>query len=301
MKKDTSVEMVKLSAITPDVDQPRKNFDPRRLGELAASIQKHGIMNPIIVEDAGSGKYIVVDGERRFRAATEIGLKEVPVIIVEAQSAPQRLIQQFHLQEQHENWSPIEKAVAVGHLAKELGMSITSMAETLSLPSRTIGDYVGFSKIIDKESFIKNEVPIGFATTITNLRTYVRNLWARHDKEFTTEMEQDLERSIIARFRAGSIKKGSDITKLRDSIRSDHTSVLKFMKNDNLTVEKLFLDTNAKAAWHYRNLMTAAQAITSSSKVGLALGMAEMMKEDEATKGSLKHAVDSLNTVLRAI
>ena len=77
---DTPDKMVNISKVEPNPDQPRKNFAEDELEELADSIKKIGIFQPILVQDKGD-HYMIVAGERRWRAALKAGLKEVPVII----------------------------------------------------------------------------------------------------------------------------------------------------------------------------------------------------------------------------
>lgn len=72
--------MVKLTAVEPNRDQPRKNFDEDALLELAESIKQFGLLQPILVQER-DGYYEIIAGERRWRAAKIAGLKEVPVII----------------------------------------------------------------------------------------------------------------------------------------------------------------------------------------------------------------------------
>ncbi|MGV8906809.1 MAG: ParB/RepB/Spo0J family partition protein, partial [Acetobacterium sp.] len=71
---------VKSSNIRPNPEQPRKSFDPLKLEELGTSIKEHGIIQPIVVKPEGKG-YTIIAGERRWRAANMVGLKEVPVIV----------------------------------------------------------------------------------------------------------------------------------------------------------------------------------------------------------------------------
>ena len=78
---DTRIETLPLREIEPDPDQPRKTFDHDTLGELAASIAEHGLLQPIAVRPHGVGRYLIVAGERRWRASRMAGLTEVPVIV----------------------------------------------------------------------------------------------------------------------------------------------------------------------------------------------------------------------------
>ena len=75
------VDTLPLREIEPDPEQPRKTFDEQALGELAASIAEHGLLQPIAVRPRPMGGYSIVAGERRWRAARLAGLDEVPVII----------------------------------------------------------------------------------------------------------------------------------------------------------------------------------------------------------------------------
>jgi len=72
---------IALSVIRPDVDQPRKMFDEEAIQELAHSIKEHGVLQPIVVTPAESGKFMIVAGERRFRAASIAGLDTIPALV----------------------------------------------------------------------------------------------------------------------------------------------------------------------------------------------------------------------------
>ena len=74
------VEVININQITPNRNQPRKIFDPERLAVLESSIKEHGVIQPILITKGDSG-YQIVAGERRWRAAKNIGLKAIPVVI----------------------------------------------------------------------------------------------------------------------------------------------------------------------------------------------------------------------------
>ena len=100
---------VSIDSVSPNPNQPRKTFDEAALNELAASIKEQGIIQPIVVEEIVHGKYSIVAGERRFRAAKIAGLDKVPVIIkklTEQQRIQMSLVEniyQFCLKYQKEN------------------------------------------------------------------------------------------------------------------------------------------------------------------------------------------------------
>ena len=80
-ESDTRIETLPLREIEPDPGQPRKTFDDETLAELSASIAEHGLLQPIAVRPKPSGGYLIVAGERRWRASRMAGLTEVPVIV----------------------------------------------------------------------------------------------------------------------------------------------------------------------------------------------------------------------------
>lgn len=165
--------MILVSKIVADSEQPRRNFDAERLKDLMNSINTHGIRSPLIVESFPDGTYLLEDGERRYRAAKELGLKEVPAYITEPKKSVDRLIMQFHLQEQHQGWSALEKAAAVSKLATELGLSPLQMGKLLSLPPRTMSNYIAFGSLIKQKEFEKSEIPVDFADKIRAAKTTI--------------------------------------------------------------------------------------------------------------------------------
>ena len=76
-----------LEEITPNREQPRKEFDEEKIAELADSIRQHGILQPLLVRPMVTGGYQIVAGERRYRAARMAGLSEVPVVVRELEDA----------------------------------------------------------------------------------------------------------------------------------------------------------------------------------------------------------------------
>lgn len=136
-----------LSKIYPNPNQPRKNFDEQALRELADSIKKHGVIMPIVVNDDHNGRFMIIAGERRYRATKLAGLDTIPVII---RNYNEREIKEISLIEnlQREDLNPIEAAAAMkqlmvdykltqDELAERIGKSRPAIANTLRLLSLT--------------------------------------------------------------------------------------------------------------------------------------------------------------------
>ena len=302
MTKNKEIKMIPLNLITPDEHQPRKNFNASRLGELMKSIGKYGIMNPIIIEKKAGGLYMLIDGERRYRAAKELELKEVPAIVEDEQKDTDSLIQQFHIQEQHEGWTPVEKAIGVTRLAKELGVGINDVAEMLSLSSGTISDYMAFGSIANQELFQKYEVPVRYARTINNLKKFVKNRYSKVlDDEFDVDQQSLLEVAIIERFKDGVIVKQGDIIKIYDSVRANPRSIEKFIKT-KITPQKLFSESNAKVAYHFRNINQNALVVAYHIREGIKLNVEKFYDEEHGEAiTQLKTTAGLLNDLLKKI
>ena len=141
-KENGGVTVVRLTEVEPNPDQPRKNFDTEPLEALAESISQHGIIQPIVVRPK-DGMYMIVTGERRWRAARMAGLSEVPVIVIEAderKAAELALVENI----QRKDLNPVEESRAYADLieeygytqeeiAKKVGRSRSSVANSLRL------------------------------------------------------------------------------------------------------------------------------------------------------------------------
>jgi len=120
---------LEIGQISPNPAQPRRDFDPSRLEELAASIREHGIVQPIVVRQVGQG-YEIVAGERRWRAAKLAGLAKVPVLVREFSEAERMeiaLIENL----QREDLNPLEEAEAYRTLMETFGLTQEALAKRL--------------------------------------------------------------------------------------------------------------------------------------------------------------------------
>ena len=144
-ESDNRIETLPLREIEPDPAQPRKTFDEETLAELAASISEHGLLQPIAVRPKPSGGYLIVAGERRWRASRMAGLTEVPVIVkdvTDEQAMELALVENL----QREDLDPVEEAAGIRELmtrcdltqeqaARKLGKSRSALANSLRLLS----------------------------------------------------------------------------------------------------------------------------------------------------------------------
>lgn len=129
---------LRISQISPNRGQPRKDFDAASMNELAESIKLHGVIQPILVCESATG-YMIVAGERRWRAARMVGLEEIPAIICEydEQTASEvALIENL----QREGLNPVEEAAGYKKLMESYGFTQEQTAERVGKPRSTIAN-----------------------------------------------------------------------------------------------------------------------------------------------------------------
>ena len=167
--KKTGELMVKISLVEPNRNQPRKEFDKDALSELANSIKQYGILQPIIVQKI-EDMYEIIAGERRWRAAKEAGLTEVPVII---RDYDKQKIMEISIIEniQRENLNPIEEAMAYQSLMEEYGLKHEELAERVSKNRSTITNSMRLLKLSDniQQMIIDGKISAGHAKVLLSV------------------------------------------------------------------------------------------------------------------------------------
>lgn len=141
VKEIKGLNEVNINDIMPNPNQPRKHFDETALNELAASIRVHGIIQPIVLNESDDGKYMIIAGERRWRAAKIAGLETVPAYIrrfTEKQVKEISIIENL----QREDLNPIEAAKAIKQLMEEYKLTQEAVAERIGKSRSVIANTV---------------------------------------------------------------------------------------------------------------------------------------------------------------
>ena len=144
-KKNKAIVRIPMEKIYPRDDQPRKNFDDKSLEGLSQSIEKYGLLNPIVLRKNGI-RYEIIAGERRFRASKLLGLKEIEAII---KNVDNKDIDILSIVEnvQREDLSGLEKANAYNELSKNYGMTQDEIAKTVGKSRSYIGNTLRLLKL----------------------------------------------------------------------------------------------------------------------------------------------------------
>lgn len=157
IKSAAAVNEISLSKIEANPFQPRTNFDEESLEELVVSIKQHGIIQPITVRKSGDGKYQLITGERRFRAASNAGLKKVPAYVRDAEDEDMlelALVENI----QREDLDAIEVAISYQRLIDECNLTQESLGDRVGKNRATVTNYLRLLKLpADIQSSIRDK------------------------------------------------------------------------------------------------------------------------------------------------
>ena len=161
--------MVKVTAIEPNREQPRKDFNEEAMEELAESMKVYGVLQPLLVQKKGD-YYEIIAGERRWRAAKLAGLKEVPVVILEytkQQTMEIALIENV----QREDLNPIEEAKAYQRLIQEFELKQEEIAARVGKNRVTITNSMRLLKLDERvqDLLIQNQITGGHARALLSV------------------------------------------------------------------------------------------------------------------------------------
>ena len=142
----SSISEISLDKIYPNPDQPRRTFDEEALEELALSIKEHGVISPITLRKETSNHYMIIAGERRFRAAKMAGLSAIPAYI---RTAKDEQVMEWALIEniQREDLDAIEIALAYQRLMDEYSLTQERMSERVGKKRATVANYLRLLKL----------------------------------------------------------------------------------------------------------------------------------------------------------
>ncbi len=166
----SGITYMKLSNIEPRKNQPRKNFDKEKIKALSKSIKENGLIQPIIVCKNDIGIYQIVAGERRWRAAREAGLKEIPVLVREyddKEIASVALIENL----QREDLNPIEEALGYSLLIEEFSMTQDEVAKQIGKSRSAVANSLRLLALEDdiRNALINGTISSGHARAILSL------------------------------------------------------------------------------------------------------------------------------------
>lgn len=198
------LRLLPIELVVPNPEQPRKHFEPALLRELADSVKLHGIIQPVVVSPHphDPGHYILIAGERRWRAAQLAGLREVPAVI---RDLPDRAAIAVALIEniQRENLNPLEEAAALHRLITEFELTHQQAAEAVGRSRATISNLLRLLDLSEDVQRLVRErkLDMGHARALlplppvlqreAALQVQLRGLSARETEQLVRRLQQD--------------------------------------------------------------------------------------------------------------
>ena len=203
------IQKLFITDIQPSADQPRRIFDKTALEELASSIKRFGVLQPIIVSPDNKSGYTLVAGERRWRAAQLAGLKQLPAIVRKREEL-ERLEVALIENVQRVDLSPLEQAASIERLHQQFNFSYQSIADRLGKALPTVHNIVRLLHLPpDARDALQNEtITEGHARTILSLKgqadkqaellkLIVKNSWSvRQAEQFVTSVKKGAETKL---------------------------------------------------------------------------------------------------------
>lgn len=188
---------IPVDRLQPNPNQPRERFDESGLEELAASIRRHGVLQPLLVSEDGPERYVIITGERRWRAARRAGLRHVPAVIRERLDDTDQLELALVENLQRRDLTPLEEARAFEQMRTSLGLTQAEIADRVAMDRSTVANALRLLKLEpDIQALVEQgQLSAGHARTLLAFAdTAARIRWARRVVE-TGLSVRELERA----------------------------------------------------------------------------------------------------------
>jgi ParB family chromosome partitioning protein len=238
-KTNPAQARIPLHQIEANPDQPRHDFDDNALSELAASVKMHDIIQPITVAKMASGKYRIIAGERRFRAAKIAGLADIPVYIRDVKDS--KMLELALLENlQREDLNAIEIALSYRQLMEELDYTQDQLAERMGKERSTVTNYIRLLKLPpDIQAAVRNgTISMGHARALINVDMVDKQLYIFNEirtKELSVRQTEELVRRIYTPKTAvnNSVKSKlpPSLKKIEDNLASHFSTKVKMTHN----------------------------------------------------------------------
>ncbi len=250
----TSVNRIPVDDIEANPKQPRHDFDEQSLHELASSVKRHDIIQPITVSKLPTGKFRLISGERRLRAARMAGLKDIPAYVRQAND--QQLLELALLENlQREDLNAMEISLSYKRMMDELELTQEQVAENMGKDRSTVTNYIRLLKLPpDIQVAVRNgELSMGHARALVNVDTVDRQLYIFNEiknKGLSVRQTEALVRNLYKQ--GAGVKKTAKSSmpqgfqKIEDNLASHFGTRVKLKSSRNgsgqITIEYYSLD-----------------------------------------------------------
>jgi len=235
----TGVLRISIDQIETNPKQPRHDFDEQSLKELASSIKTFDLIQPITVAKLSSGRYRLISGERRYRAAKIAGLKDLPAYLRQANDA--ELLELALLENlQRQDLNAIEISLSYKRMMEELDYTQDQVAERMGKERSTVANYIRLLKLPPDIQFAVRQgaISMGHARAIINVDTVDKQLYIFHeikDRDLSVRQTEELVRKMYKA--SPAVKNGSKsnlpsaFKKIEDNLASHFSTKVRMQHN----------------------------------------------------------------------
>lgn len=191
-----AIAYININDIKPNSNQPRKTFDEEKLEELAASIEEHGLIQPLVLRESGKG-YEIVAGERRWRAARKIGIKELPCIVRELTDEENMLLAIIENM-QREDLNPIEEAEGLKQMIDTYGLTQEQVSKSVGKSRPYIANCLRLLKLPEQvmKYVSTGEFSAGHAKVLAGLNDENKQIALAEDSIKKSWSVRELEKAV---------------------------------------------------------------------------------------------------------
>ncbi len=250
----TSMQRIPVGDIETNPKQPRRDFDEQALQELSASIKAHDLVQPVTVSQLPNGKFRLISGERRWRAAKMAGLADVPAYIRQAND--QQLLELALLENlQREDLNAMEIALSYKRMMDELNYTQEQVAERMGKERSTVANYIRLLKLPPdiQVAVRKGEISMGHARALINVDTIDKQLYIFHEtveRKLSVRQTEELVRKLykVANPVKSAVKNHLPpaFKKIEDNLASHFSTKVKLTHNKkgygSITIEYYSID-----------------------------------------------------------
>ncbi|HEX6508336.1 MAG TPA: ParB/RepB/Spo0J family partition protein [Chloroflexota bacterium] len=224
VEESSGLREIDVDIIEPNPNQPRQRFERSSLEELAASIREHGVVQPLVVAEAGNGRYRLIVGERRWQASKLAGLQQVPAVVKDVsdrQTLELALIENL----QRTDLNPLEEAAAYQRLMQDFGLTQQELGQRVGKSRVAITNTVRLLVLpeVVKRAVIEDRITEGHARALLGLpdkQSQMALLERVERDDLTVRQTEELVRRLVEpRAPKPDVRKNPDVAAAEDELR----------------------------------------------------------------------------------
>lgn len=244
MASKVRFEQIPPDKIEPNTENPRRTFDEERLDQLAESIRAKGVLVPITVYEKSSGRYVLLDGERRLRAAKRINLKTIPAWVTSSPDRVENLEAMFHIHMERDDWTRIDSLRALKKLIRQSGVSSPAKLQRMTgIPEHHIVELQRILSQPDEYQKLIEDGTLPFIFFTELHQRVILPLKGQRPKLFKKFNEAALIKAFVKRRQAGTLDNMTQLFRQVNAIIRQAAERGEDRKSQfDSTLERLFSD-----------------------------------------------------------